>query len=41
MRDQVYVFHYENVLGTSLEIKVVASSAAQSEKAEAAVLAEI
>jgi FAD:protein FMN transferase len=41
MRDQLYVFHYENVLGTSLEIKVVASSAAQSEKAEAAVLAEI
>src|ERR1700688_1136912 len=39
--DQLYVFHYENVLGTSLEIKVVASSAAQSEKAEAAVLAEI
>ena len=40
-RGRVYVFHYENVLGTSLEIKVVASSAAQSEKAEKAVLAEI
>jgi thiamine biosynthesis lipoprotein len=40
-RGQMYVFHYENVLGTSLEIKVVASSAAQSEKAENAVLTEI
>jgi thiamine biosynthesis lipoprotein len=39
--EQLYVFHYENVLGTSLEIKVAASSAAQSEKAESAVLAEI
>jgi FAD:protein FMN transferase len=38
---QVYVFHYENVMGTSLEIKVAASSAAQSERAEKAVLAEI
>jgi FAD:protein FMN transferase len=41
MRDKLYVFHYENVLGTSLEIKVAASSVAQSEKAEKAVLAEI
>jgi FAD:protein FMN transferase len=40
-RPQLYVFRYENVLGTSLEIKVAASSAAQSEKAESAVLAEI
>src|ERR1700688_4646773 len=40
-RDQLYDFHYENVLGTSLEIKVVAASPAQSEKAEKAVLAEI
>ncbi len=40
-RGQPYVFQYENVLGTSLEIKVVASTAAQSEKAEGAVLAEI
>src|ERR1700686_1753315 len=39
--DQLYVFHYENVLGTSLEIRVAASSAAQSEKAEKSVLAEI
>jgi FAD:protein FMN transferase len=41
IRGQLYDFHYENVLGTSLEIKVVASSAAQSEKGEQAVLAEI
>ncbi len=41
LRDKPYVFHYENVLGTSLEIKVMASSAAQSEKAENAVLTEI
>ena len=40
-RQQLYAFHYENVLGTSLEIKVAASSAEQSEKAESAVLAEI
>ena len=38
---RVYIFHYENVLGTSLEMKVAATSAAQSEKAEKAVLAEI
>ena len=41
LRERLYVIHYENVLGTSLEIKVVASSAAQSEKAEKAVLEEI
>jgi thiamine biosynthesis lipoprotein len=41
IRDKLYVFRYENVLGTSLEIRVAASSAAQSEKAEKAVLAEI
>ena len=40
-RSRIFVFQYENVLGTSLEMKVVASSAAQSEKAEKAVLAEI
>lgn len=40
-RGKLYVVHYENVLGTSLEIKVAASSPAQSEKAEEAVLAEI
>ena len=38
---QPFVSHYENILGTSLEIKVVTSSAAQSEKAEEAVLGEI
>jgi len=40
-RTQPFVSRYENVLGTSLEIKVVASTAAQSEQAESAVLAEI
>ncbi len=40
-RNQMYVAHYENVLGTSLEIKVMASSAAQSQEAKQAVLAEI
>ena len=39
--DRLFVSHYENVLGTSLELKVSASSAAVSEKAEAAVLKEI
>ena len=39
--DKLYVFHYENVLGTSLEIKVAASSSTQSEKAKEVVLAEI
>jgi thiamine biosynthesis lipoprotein ApbE len=37
----LYDFHYENVLGTSLELKVVATSEAQSENAEQAALAEI
>ena len=41
LHGRLYVFHYENVLGTSLEIKVAASSAAQSAKAEQRVLAEI
>ena len=39
--DKLYVYHYENVLGTSLELKIFASSPAQSEQAERAVLAEI
>jgi thiamine biosynthesis lipoprotein len=38
---RLFVSHYENILGTSLELKVSASSAATSEKAEAAVLKEI
>ena len=40
-RGHLYVFQYENVLGTSLELKVAALSEAQSEKAEQAALAEI
>ena len=40
-RDKLYVFHYENVLGTSLELKIIASSPAQSEQSEKAALAEI
>ncbi len=39
--NRLYVSHYENVLGTSLELKVSTSSAAVSEKAETAVLKEI
>jgi thiamine biosynthesis lipoprotein len=38
---RLFVSHYENILGTSLELKVAASSEASSEKAEAAVLNEI
>ena len=40
-RDRLYVFHFENVLGTSLELKIIASSPAQSERTEKAALAEI
>src|SRR5258708_22468677 len=40
-RGELYVFHYENVLVTSLELKIIASSPAQSEQAEKAVLDEI
>jgi thiamine biosynthesis lipoprotein len=40
-RGRLYVFQYENVLGTSLELKVFAMSEAQSEKAEQAALAEM
>jgi thiamine biosynthesis lipoprotein len=40
-RDNLYVYNYENVLGTSLELKVLAASVAQSESAQAAALAEI
>jgi thiamine biosynthesis lipoprotein ApbE len=36
-----YVFNYENVLGTSLEVKVGAATPAAAKKAEAAVLSEI
>lgn len=41
VRDNLYVSQYENVLGTSLEIKVVAASEASSEQADEAVLGEI
>lgn len=37
----VHVFHHENVLGTSLELKAVTASPAEAERAEAAALAEI
>ena len=36
-----FAFHHENVLGTSLELKVVARTQAAAGRAEAAVLAEI
>ncbi|WP_199141688.1 DUF2271 domain-containing protein [Pedobacter sp. ASV12] len=38
---QLYVSHYENVLGTSLEFKMTSTSEAEAEKAETAALAEI
>ena len=37
----LYVFHRENVLGTSLEVKVAAATLAAAERAETGVLAEI
>ena len=39
--DRMYTANYENVLGTSLELRVNASSQAAAEQAEQAVLAEI
>lgn len=38
---RTHVFYHENILGTSMAIKVLASSASEAAKAEAAVLAEI
>ncbi|WP_316785987.1 DUF2271 domain-containing protein [Pedobacter frigiditerrae] len=38
---RLYVSHYENVLGTSLEFKFTSVSEAEAEKAETAALAEI
>ena len=38
---RAHVFHYENVLGTSLDVKVLAVSATEAAKAEAAARAEI
>jgi thiamine biosynthesis lipoprotein ApbE len=40
-REQLYTFNYENVLGTSLEVKVGAASLELAEKAEAAARREI
>lgn len=40
-RQRPFVFHHENVLGTSLELKVIAANAAAADAAEAAALAEI
>ena len=39
--DPLYVYEYENVLGTSLELKILAPSEGQADKAQAAALAEI
>jgi thiamine biosynthesis lipoprotein ApbE len=41
MREQVFTSRYENVLGTSLDLKVSASSRLQAKRAEAAVLDEM
>ena len=41
VRNELYRFNYENVLGTSAEIKVLASSEAAAERAEQAALREI
>ncbi len=38
---RTHVFYHENILGTSLSVKVVTASPAEAQKAEAAVLAEI
>ena len=40
-RQQMFQFNWENVIGTSLELKVVAASEAGADKAESAVLDEI
>ncbi len=40
-RNTGFVFHHENVLGTSLEIRIDAGSQAQADRAEAAALGEI
>src|SRR5215471_20472267 len=39
--EERFVFHHENVLGTSFELKVPALTRAAADKAEARVLAEI
>jgi thiamine biosynthesis lipoprotein ApbE len=40
-RSRPFVFHHENVLGTSLELKIMADSSANAERAESAALGEI
>jgi thiamine biosynthesis lipoprotein len=40
-KQEMFSFNWENVIGTSLELKVVASSDARAEEAESAVLNEI
>jgi thiamine biosynthesis lipoprotein ApbE len=40
-RDRLYTYNDENVLGTSLELKIAAGSEKSADKAEGAVLAEI
>jgi thiamine biosynthesis lipoprotein len=41
LRQRTYTFNYENILGTSLELKVGAASAADAARAEEVVLTEI
>ena len=40
-RAKPYAFHYENVLGTSMEVTVIASSEADAHRGAAAVLSRI
>src|SRR5262249_28943607 len=40
-RSRPFVFHHENVLGTSLELKIAADSPANAGRAESAALGEI
>ena len=40
-QERLYVFHHENVLGTSLELKLLASTLEQAEQAEQAALHQI
>ena len=40
-KDRLYTYHDENVLGTSLELKIAAGSEKSADKAESVVLAEI
>jgi len=40
-QNRVHIFHHENVLGTSLELKIAAPTRAEAERAEAAALKEL